>query len=82
MLSFFEKEAGSILVKKNCGGAPVGKNLDHHSYGLTLEDFYFGISWRSPSYHIAHLRKYKFLTLCMLEFVLFKIYKVILGFEF
>ncbi|XP_073107859.1 uncharacterized protein [Elaeis guineensis] len=40
-----------FLGRQGCDGAPIRKDLGQLLYGSPLEDFYFGVSWRTPTCH-------------------------------
>ena len=37
--------------RQGCDSIPVRKDLGQLSCGSPLEDFYFGVSWRTPTCH-------------------------------
>ena len=41
-----------FLRRQGCGSTLVRKDFGQLSCRSPLERFYFGVSWRSPSYHI------------------------------
>ena len=71
-----------FLRRQDYDGAPVRKDLSQLLCGSPLEGFYFGVSWRSPTYHIIILMKVKILSLLHANFVLIDFGKMILRFGF